>query len=510
MVKKKGKSKRTSLQDKYKIQRKIVETHRKRRKQAKKDAATGKMIPKKKDPGIPNSWPFKQELLGQLQRSKDRQTKQIEELKEKRRAELQALRKHQAEGGSARTVEELMAQATADQDAFLARQQTDEDTAKATVDGSVGQPSRRAYLKELKKVIESSDVILQVLDARDPIATRAMHPSIVELLESSADKKVVMVLNKIDLIPKAVVGDWLSYLRKSHPAIAIKANQGYAHTGEPSEDATVAAVGMDGLLQLLKNYARTGVGKNKTSIVVGVVGYPNVGYVSCLEENISLTLSMDHRKSSIVNALKRSRSVGVSPRPGFTTTMQEVVLDRNVRLLDCPGVVFNDQGAVLGNCVDVDTLEDPIQHVKELMRRCDHQSLMVTYKIPRFPEEDVMIFLALVAKSYGRVRKGGVPDKEGAARAVLKDWNAGKIPYFTPAPAILAPEGAEATVVTEMAKEFDFSQFDDVVMESLEEQKDEVDFVKLRDGPLLSLDDNMEEDTADIANAEDYDFDTMA
>lgn len=285
MVKKKGKSKRTSLQDKYKIQRKVVETHRKRRKQAKKDAATGKTIPKKKDPGIPNSWPFKQELLGQIQRSKDRQTQKLEELKQRRKAELQALRQHQAEGGSARTVQELMAQATADQDAFNAKQQdgiVEEST--TSVDATVGQSSRRAYLKELKKVVESSDVILQVLDARDPIATRAMHPSIVQMLESSADKRVVMVLNKIDLIPKPVVGDWLSYLRKSHPAIAIKANQGYAHAGEVSEDATVAtkAVGMDGLLQLLKNYARTGVGKNKTSIVVGIVGYPNVGYVSYL------------------------------------------------------------------------------------------------------------------------------------------------------------------------------------------------------------------------------------
>lgn len=149
MVKKKGKSKRTTLQDKYKAKRKVVETHRKRRKQAKKDAASGKMIPKKKDPGIPNSWPFKQELLGQIQHAKDRQNQKIEELKEKRKLELRALRKHQAEGGSARTVQELMAQATADQDAFHARQQ---DTVPVTytnaVDKSVGQQSRRAYLKD--------------------------------------------------------------------------------------------------------------------------------------------------------------------------------------------------------------------------------------------------------------------------------------------------------------------------------------------------------------------------
>ena len=61
MVKKKGKSKRTSLKDKYKIERRVVQKHRKDRKEAKKNP--GKFNNKsKKDPGIPNSWPFKEEV----------------------------------------------------------------------------------------------------------------------------------------------------------------------------------------------------------------------------------------------------------------------------------------------------------------------------------------------------------------------------------------------------------------------------------------------------------------
>ena len=57
MVKKKGKSKRISLKDKYKIQHRVVETHRKTRKQAKRDAKAGivRHDKKNKDPGIPNS-----------------------------------------------------------------------------------------------------------------------------------------------------------------------------------------------------------------------------------------------------------------------------------------------------------------------------------------------------------------------------------------------------------------------------------------------------------------------
>mmetsp|Transcript_2280 Transcript_2280/g.2763 ORF Transcript_2280/g.2763 Transcript_2280/m.2763 type:complete len:106 (-) Transcript_2280:315-632(-) len=75
MVKKKGKSKRTTLADKYKIQRKVTETHRKRKKMAKRDLKAGivRHDKTKKDPGIPNSWPFKQELLQEIRKSREQQ-----------------------------------------------------------------------------------------------------------------------------------------------------------------------------------------------------------------------------------------------------------------------------------------------------------------------------------------------------------------------------------------------------------------------------------------------------
>ena len=336
-------------------------------------------------------------------------------------------------------------------------------------DGTVaaGQQSRRAYLRELKKVVDTADVILQVLDARDPNGSR-INKALEDVILSRSDKRMVLVLNKIDLVPKEVVSRWLTVLRRSHPAIAIKASNDRMEGGSP-EDASVSTtpVGMEGLLQLLKNYARTGGtgGKSKTTIVVGVIGYPNTG------------------KSSIINALKRTRAVGVSPRPGFTTSMQEVVLDRNVRLLDSPGVVFDDNTAMLGNCVDAESVDDPIPAVDALLKRCNLQSLIMTYNIPAFPQGDTMMFLGMVARSYGRVLKGGVPDKVGAARAVLKDWNHGKIPYYT-VPPIDAGEPEKdkgsAVIVTNFAAEFDLSKYDAEVLQSLKD-RDEMDFVQLQD-----------------------------
>jgi nuclear GTP-binding protein len=317
MVKKKGKSKRTTLQDKYKIQRRIVDTKRKRHKQSKRDAAAGTVRhshKSKKDPGIPNSWPFKQDLLQEIQRTRQRDVVSQKSIQEKRKAELRALRQHQEQGGTAKTVQELLQQAQQDQQAFALKSSGSGNICN-TVDGSsndhnvviskkdnqnatpAGQASRRAYLKELKKVVDMADVLLQVLDARDPLGSR-IHPSVEAAILSKTNKKIVLVLNKIDLVPRDVVRDWLLYLRRSHPTIAIKASSKSSAPDSSSihdDDGTDGAasttstlspttpVGMEGLLQLLKNYARTsgpgggGSGDNKTTVVVGIIGYPNVG-----------------------------------------------------------------------------------------------------------------------------------------------------------------------------------------------------------------------------------------
>lgn len=82
------------------------------------------------------------------------------------------------------------------------------------------------------------------------------------------------------------------------------------------------------------------------SITVGVVGLPNVG------------------KSSLINSLKRCHVVDVSATPGLTKSMQEVEFDKNVKLLDCPGVVLvktaeSEPSIALRNCIRIDKVDDP-------------------------------------------------------------------------------------------------------------------------------------------------------
>jgi nuclear GTP-binding protein len=80
--------------------------------------------------------------------------------------------------------------------------------------------SRKAYVKDLKEVIEQSDVILEVLDARDPQACRNKE---MEHQVIANNKKLVLILNKIDLISPENARNWLKKLRDEYPTVLFKA-----------------------------------------------------------------------------------------------------------------------------------------------------------------------------------------------------------------------------------------------------------------------------------------------
>lgn len=356
-----------------------------------------------------------------------------------------------------------------DEESGSESEEEEEEEVGTSNNKSLGQNSRRAFLGELRKVVERADVILQVLDARDPIGTKST--AVEEMVMSDSRKKLVFVLNKADLVPKEVLVEWLNYLRKSHPTIPFKCNtqqqkgnlsQGVGKASKQAGDALKnnKTVGAEELLGLLKNYCR--VGDSKSVISVGIVGFPNVG------------------KSSLINSLLRTRAVGVSPTPGHTKLSQEVILDKNIRLIDSPGIVFadgNTTATALRNCVNVEEMEDVYTPVQGILEKCPPEYLMQLYSITKYKDSDVMSFLALVAKVTGKLKKGGLANCDAAARAVLHDWNSGKIKFYCKVPLSPAPTAAvtkaskkveeESKVLSAFSAELDINNLRDEDMRVL-------------------------------------------
>jgi nuclear GTP-binding protein len=421
------------------IQKKVKAHGKKMKKLAKVNAKNGVMPHNKKalkkDPGIPNLFPFKAEMISRI-------------LKDKELAKQQKNKQPTLQHTPAMENKEYSEYEDAQSNSFFGSSSPADEML------SNKHQSAGAYFRELKKVLQECDVVLEVLDARDPMGCRCKQ--IEQRITEQSGKRLILVLNKIDLVPKEVAEGWIQYLRREFPTIAFKASTqaqrsntaifgGRLKIAGVKQDtlATSACVGANELIQLLKNYCRNR--DIKTSITVGVVGYPNVG------------------KSSIINSLKRSRAVGVASTAGYTKTVQEVHLDKNIKLLDSPGVIFFDDpnstesSLALRNSLQLEKLQDPVGVVHRMVSKVPAKQLLQVFNLQSFSDADD--FILKVAGQKGKLKKGGIPDLEATAISILRDWNDGKIPFFTNPPSAPVTEHVSRARVV-MAHEFSEAEFD--------------------------------------------------
>ncbi|KAK7547633.1 NUC091 domain-containing protein [Phyllosticta citricarpa] len=268
---------------------------------------------------------------------------------------------------------------------------------------SKGQ-SKRIW-NELYKVIDSSDVVIHVLDARDPLGTRCRS---VEkyIKEEAPHKHLIFVLNKCDLVPTKIAAAWVRYLSKEYPTLAFHASINNSF-------------GKGSLISLLRQFSA--LHSNRKQISVGMIGYPNTG------------------KSSIINTLRKKKVCTTAPIPGETKVWQYVTLMKRIYLIDCPGIVppnanDTDSDLLLRGVVRIERTEHPEQYVAAALQKCKKQHVERTYEIAGF--ENATDFLEQLARKGGRLLKGGEADLDGVAKMVLNDFLRGKLPWYTPLPSI--------------------------------------------------------------------------
>ncbi|KAI5149209.1 nuclear GTP-binding protein [Enteropsectra breve] len=258
--------------------------------------------------------------------------------------------------------------------------------------------SRRVW-NELYKVLDSSDVVVHVLDARDPLGTKCNK--IEEYINTQAKHKhLIYVLNKVDLVPTSVTAKWLRIFSKEHPAIAYHSNSLENNYGKNN---------LINIMRQLKTLYK------KQSMSVGFVGYPNIG------------------KSSIINTLRDKNVCKSAPVPGETKVWQYITLMKDLYLIDSPGVVPipDYKKAVLRGAIRIEKLEAPEEYVPDVIEKATKPIFEKTYGIEFSDMEDMYLKMA---KKYGKLVKGGEPNVDIISKNILHDWLRGKIPYFVQPP----------------------------------------------------------------------------
>ena len=491
-------SKRGTTRLRHKIEKKSLAKQRKERRAAKKSPEWRSKL--KKDPGIPNLFPYKEKLLQEIEEKKARKLEEAQKRKEATKAARTGqVKKSEDAEGAMEDIEgedsELDDDDMIDDDndvdesnpmaALLASarraaekyeqdlesggdmdEEDDEDDSDDEESGNVAvagnATSRRAYDKVFKQVVEQADVVLYVLDARDPEGTRSREVERSVLAAADSGKRLILVLNKIDLIPPPVLKAWLTNLRREFPTLPIRASNAAPNASTFNHKELTVQSTSATLFRALKAFA---AGRNlKRSISVGVIGYPNVG------------------KSSVINSLlarlggSRQRSAcPAGAEAGVTTSIRAVKIDSKLTLLDSPGIVFpsttdpsnstfvpkNASEAhahlVLLNAVPPRLIEDPRPAVTLLLKRLSTspalmEKLTGVYDLPALlPSggDATTDFLVQVARKRGRLGRGGIPNLQAAAMTVVTDWRDGRIQGWVDPPAedvAAAATPADATV----------------------------------------------------------------
>ncbi len=262
----------------------------------------------------------------------------------------------------------------------------------------------RRMMQENIKLI---DLIIELTDARVPQSSR--NPDIDEL---GRNKARLILLNKSDLAEDRKSDEWLEYFKgQGYSAVKVNSKKGG---------------GIKSIQNVIQEACREKIERDRKRGILNrpvramVVGIPNVG------------------KSTFINALAGKACAKTGNKPGVTKGKQWIRLNKNVELLDTPGILwpkFEDQAVGL-KLAFIGSIKDEILQTEELAAELikylgSAYPGVVESKYEIEPDKDPYGCLRGIAESRHCLVRGSELDTEKAAAILLDDFRNGRLGRIT-------------------------------------------------------------------------------
>lgn len=250
-----------------------------------------------------------------------------------------------------------------------------------------------SYKILVKDVIKKADVLLEVIDARFPDETRNSE---VEREIIRLKKPFIIVINKCDLVSKEKLDKTKARLSRIAPTVFISSKDRSGTT-------------------MLRHQILASACIKGRDILVGTLGYPNVG------------------KSSVINGVTGRHRASTSPISGHTKGVQHVDAGSRIMFMDTPGVIPFDENdeyvqGLLG-IKDATHLKDPIGVSLRIIEKmiAENKAALESFYNVTIETQDTYSLLEQIGRQCNFLQKKGEFDEMRTAIRIINDWQNGML-----------------------------------------------------------------------------------
>ena len=255
--------------------------------------------------------------------------------------------------------------------------------------------------REISEKLNLVDIVYEVIDARMPISSK-----IVDIDDLIKNKPKILIVSKYDICDKKET-DLLLNIYKERDYSVIPLDLIHGKCDQLINQTNII------MSEINKNRIQKGMKERAARVLI--IGAPNVG------------------KSTLINKLVGKKAAGVGNIPGFTKSLSWIRVNKNIELLDTPGILWpkfeNQETALI--LASFSSIKEEVLNIDDLayfiirkMKELYPNQLMERYGLDCL-DDDIEPIYEMIGKKRGALKKGGIIDYDKVSKIIVLDFRGG-------------------------------------------------------------------------------------